>query len=263
MMPQDQDHGPIEYVDSHVHLDAYPDAEVSALVVRARAAGVREMLTVGVDAGSSERAAVLAARLPGVSAAAGLHPLRLRRDRLARELEGVEAVVRTRRDVVAAVGEIGLDHSGPVGAALQTEAFAAQLALAARASLPAVVHSVGDHARTAAALTLAHPAPPAVIIHYFMGDPAELRRFLSLGCFISFGRPILKPGSETLRTAARLVPAEYLLVETDTYPLPGRTTEPRNVVEVVAALADIRGEPPAVVAAQTAANYRRALGRRA
>lgn len=231
------------------------------MVTRARDAGVYLMLTVGVDAASSRRAVSLAGRLPGVAAAAGLHPQRVRRPGLAHELDAVFAVLMAQRPMIAAVGEVGLHPVSSGGRERpQERAFDAQLRMAAQAALPVVVHSAGGHARTAELLAPLRRQLPAVIVHYFVGDEADLRRFLDLDCYISFGRTLLKPGQETLRAVARLVPPDRLLVETDTYPLPGRTTEPRDVVAVVRALAALRGEPEEVTAGLTVANCRRALG---
>lgn len=230
------------------------------MVARARAAGVRSMLTVGTDAASSARAAALAAWLPGVSAAVGLHPMAVREERLERELAAVETLLTEQHGVVRAVGEIGLDLAGAAAAPIQERAFAAQLELATWARLPVVLHSVGAHERAAEMLAPVRPALPAVIVHYFAGDAAEAWCFLDLDCHISFGRLLLKPGQDALREAARQVPAGRLLVETDTYPLPGRTTEPRDVIAVVEALAALRGQPVGTLAAQMMTNYRRVLG---
>jgi TatD DNase family protein len=251
------------YADSHVHLDRYDDAVAAAMVARARAAGVVCLLTVGVDSGSSRRAAALAARLPGVRAAAGLHPRRVRPATVEEELAAVAALA-TPADGIVAVGEVGLDRTH-TGAPLhrQRAAFAAQLELAAARGLPVVVHSVGAHAETAVMLAEWRERLPAVIVHYFTGTADELRRFLALDCHVSFGRPLLKAGQEALRAVARLVPAGRLLAETDTYPLPGRRTEPRDVVEVVQALAAVRDEPRHVTAAHTLANLRRLVRARA
>ncbi len=248
------------YADSHTHLDRYPDPTVARMVRAARAAGVCEMLVVGVDAASSARALRLARRYRGLVAAAGLHPLRVRAEALDRELTALRALLAAGHPRLRAVGEIGLDRAATAPAAVQRRAFAAQLALAAEHRLAVVVHSVGAHADVTALLADVVGSLPAVIIHYFAGERHELERFLALGCCISFGRLILKPGQEALRALVPLVPADRLLVETDTYPLPGRSTEPYHVVEVVRLVAYLRGEAEADTARHTLANFRRALG---
>ena len=261
-MPHSSSGREVSYADSHAHLDRYADDEAAAMVERARAAGVCLMLTVGTDTASSRRGLQLAQRLSGVAAAAGLHPLRVGGPGLAQELDAVAELLQGHRDAMRAVGEIGLDlHNGPVGnVRLMERAFETQLDLAAQLRLPVIVHSVGGHERTAAMLAPARARLPAVVVHYFMGDELDLRRFLDMDCYISFGRPLLRPEHGTLRTVARLVPADRLLTETDTYPLPGRTTEPCDVVDLVHMLAALWGEPVAVTASLTVTNLRHALG---
>jgi TatD DNase family protein len=247
------------YADSHTHLDRYPAAAVARMVRTARAAGVCDVLVVGIDAASSARALRLARRHRGLTAAAGLHP-QSADDGFARELAAVRALLAGDDPRLRAVGEAGLDRTVAAPLALQRRAFAAQLALAVEFRRAVVVHSVGAHAEVAAMLADVAAQLPAVIIHYFTGERHELARFLALGCLISFGRLILKPGQEALRALVPLVPADRLLAETDTYPLPGRTTEPSGVVDVVQRLARLRGEDAAVTARHTRANFRRALG---
>jgi TatD DNase family protein len=257
IMSHEGDGSEPSYADSHAHLDRYADAEVEAMVTRAEAAGVRLILTVGHDASSSHRAAVLAARYTSVEAAAGLHPLWVR----AETLEGQLAAIRRLLDsglCPSAVGEIGLDGSpGAPDFAWQLRAFAAQLALADAFDLPVVVHAVRAHREAAAVLRDTRTA--GVIIHYFDGNEDELGRYLELDCLVSFGRLILKLGQQLLRSLSPFVPLDHLLAETDTYPLPGRSTEPRDVVDVVRALAETREEPLEDIASAVTGNLRRVL----
>jgi len=257
MMSHAGDRGEMVYADSHAHLDHYSDADVDAMLARAEAAGVTLVLTVGHDASSSHRAAVLAARHASIEAAAGLHPLWVRLEALDGQLTALRRLLDSGL-CPSAVGEIGLDGSASApDFALQLRAFAAQLTLAESFDLPVVVHAARAHREAAAVLR--DMREPRAIIHYFDGAEDDLGRYLELGCLISFGRLILKPGREGLRSLASLVPLDRLLVETDTYPLPGRTTEPRDVVDVVRALAETRGEPPEETAAATTGNLRRVL----
>lgn len=249
--------GEIVYADSHAHLDRYPDADVDRMLARAEAAGIGLVLTVGHDASSSPRAATLAARHASVEAAAGLHPLWVRSETLDDQLTGLRRLLDSGL-CPSAVGEIGLDGSPDApDFALQLRAFAAQLALAETFDLPVVVHAAGTHREAAAVLRDTRRS--GVIIHYFDGTEDDLWRYLELDCIVSFGRLMLKPEREALRSLAPLVPLDHLLAETDTYPLPGRSTEPRDVVEVVRALAETRREPLEETAAAITGNLRRVL----
>lgn len=273
--------GDVLLVDSHVHLDRYADDQARALVARAVEAGVHRLLTIGVDLPSSRAALRLARELPGVLAAVGIHPLRLEAAtgspapergsgrRAARDAGGgerAEAWAAALRPLLeegpAAIGEVGLDASGP-DLDGQQRFLAACFALAEAHSLPVVLHVVGAPAVHEAALTIArrHPTVRAVA-HYFVGGPELARRYLDAGCWISVGRPVTRPQEATVREAVRLVPLDRLLLETDTYPLPGRTTEPRDVTTVCAAVAALMGRSYAEVAAATSASFAAFIGAR-
>jgi TatD DNase family protein len=247
-------------VDSHVHLDRYPDEDVTAMVSRARAAGVERLLTIGTDLASSRAAIALAGRHPAVLAAVGIHPSRLATldgpppeqllaDLLA-ELDRGASAVRP-----AALGEVGLDEHAP-DLAGQQRFLAACLELAEERSLPLVLHVVGAPAIHEAALAIVARRPSIrTVAHYFVGGPALARQYVEAGCWISVGRPVTRPNEAAVRQAVPVIPIDRLLLETDTYPLPGRTTEPRDVATVCAAVAELTGRTFAEVAAATTANF--------
>ena len=272
-------------VDSHVHLDRYPDEEVRAMVSRSAAAGVVRLLTIGVDLATSRAALRLAERHPGVLAAVGIHPTRLHllghplppdplprargRGRYGSSLPapahgglpgagggGYLGDLRALLDQQpAAIGEVGLDESAP-DLAGQRRFLAACLRLAEEHALPLVLHVVGAPAIHEAALALVdeHPAVRTVA-HYFVGGPELARRYLKSGCWISVGRPVTRPAEAAVRAAVPTIPPDRLLLETDTYPLPGRTTEPRDVTAVCAAVAELTGRAYEEIAAATTANF--------
>jgi TatD DNase family protein len=124
-----------------------------------------------------------------------------------------------------------------------------------------VLHVVGAHARAQQVLR-AH-APVRAVIHYFVGDAGLAERYLDLGCLIAVGKPATRPSAAGLHEAVAGIPLDRLLLETDTYPLAGRTTEPRDVADVCSAVARIKGLEPAVVAGQTTENFVRLFGVRA
>lgn len=241
--------------DSHVHLDRYRPADVAEMLDRARSAGVLHFLAVGVDAASSTDAAALAAREPGVRAAVGIHPTRLGPDW---SLDALRALID--QPGVAAIGEVGLDD-GARAAPLHRQRvfFAACLDLAVERDLPVVLHVVGHHARAQAMLVERQGV--RAVVHYFQGDRGLADAYLELGCFISVGKPVTRPARAALREAVGAIPLDRLLLETDTYPLPGRTTEPRDVVEVGQAVAKLQGVGTDAVARATTANYLRLFGR--
>lgn len=255
------------YADSHIHLDRYADADAAALLERAAQVGVAACLTVGVDLPASRRAITLAERFGaryGVYAAVGLHPAFLATGdprSIDRDLGQLKSVAQSSPARVVAIGEIGLDTlDATVTLDMQVYAFTAQLHLANDLGLPVVIHVQGAEATARAqALYATTPARLGAVVHYFVGDLAVARRWLDLGCHISVGRPVARLEHADLRAAIASadLPMERLLVETDTYPLPGRTTEPADVVAVAAEVATLKRLPREHVAHQTTANFMR------
>jgi TatD DNase family protein len=247
-------------IDSHTHLDlcSAPDAE---LVAAAKAVGVRHILTVGVD-GPSCRAALGAAKaFPEVSAAVGRHPnaaMGFDQADLA-ELRELAAHERCR-----AIGETGLDfYRDGAPRKDQQHAFAAQIALAREMGKPLVIHT-----RAAEDQTLSQLAREAggvsVVIHCF-SMPDRLEECLERGYAISFAGNVTYKGASDLAEAARRVPEDRLLVETDApYLTPQAVRKERNqpafVAHTVAFLAELRGVPAQELAGTVERNAARLFG---
>jgi len=108
---------------------------------------------------------------------------------------------------------------------------------------------------------LAHAGIPdaGAVLHYFVGEAELARRALDLGLFLSVGKPVTRVENEHLRRAVATVPLDRLLLETDSYPLPGRTTEPADVGLVAMAVARLLGRPVETIAEVTTANLLRML----
>jgi TatD DNase family protein len=245
------------YTDSHCHLWDTRGADLGLVLEAARAAGVETMINVGCDAATSAAAIAQAAEHEGVHATVGLHPHEA--------VHGVDTIVRLLDDPhVVAVGECGLDfyyeHSPRD---VQRAAFAAQIALANERRLPLVIHTRDSWNDTFDVLA-AEGVPERTVFHCFTGGPAELRRCVDVGAFVSFSGIVTFKTADDVRAAARLCPADRLLAETDSpylAPVPhrGRTNQPAYVAEIVARLADVRGEPVDAVREQTVANTRLAF----
>jgi TatD DNase family protein len=250
------------WFDSHCHLHLCEESgPLEGLVARARAAGVGEILTAGIDVGSSERSTELASS-DGVFAAVGVHPNSAtgwNEDTRAR----IEALIA--RPGVVAVGESGLDFfRDEAPREDQEEAFTEHMELARRHDKALIIHT---RASVDAALDLlgSAGAPERVVFHCWSGDPPQLERALTLGAFVSFAGNVSFPRSEELRAAARLVPDDRLLVETDSpflTPAPhrGRPNEPANVVLVGSALAQARRCETEEIESMTSRNARVLFG---
>ncbi len=257
--------------DSHVHLDRYTDAEVAALLRRAHETGVTRLLTVGVDLTSSARAIQLARQHPGLSAAVGLHPAYLGAAFSTSDPSSYRERLRPLAIApeVVAIGEAGIDlvdAQAPLD--IQRVAFRLQLELAGELNRPLILHHQGKQAELHCQALLQEMQQEReqtdgwgilVIVHYFVGDLASATRWLDLGCALSVGRPVTRPENAALRAAIAAIPMECLLLETDTYPLPGRTTEPAHILQIAQAVADIKHLPIETIAEQTTANFCRLL----
>ena len=257
------------WVDAHCHFD---DDAPDELLVRARAAGVEACVVVGTDEAHSTRALRIAslvdARYPARFATVGLHPHDA--------VEGTAPIAallaahvtatgmpRPPGSVVA-VGECGLDyHYDHSPRDVQRAAFAEQIALARTYDLALVVHTREAWDDTFAVLAEVG-VPERTIIHCFTGGPAEARRCLEIGAYLSFsGIATFKTAAE-IRQAAELCPRDRMLVETDApflAPVPhrGSPNEPAWVAVVGEFLADHLGVSPDELADATRANTARAF----
>jgi len=237
--------------DSHAHLDACE--EPAAVVERAVAAGIARIVTIGTGVDSSRAALALADEHEGVFAALGVDPHQAASADAGRLEELRELLFHPR---AVAVGETGLDNVKLYATpAEQRRLFDAQLALAADLDLPVVIHSREAATDTASAL---EGFGGTVILHCF-SSPDLLPAALERGYYVSFAGNVTYPKAGDLRHAAAAVPQNRILVETDSpylspQPVRGRANEPAHVVHTIAALAGVRGEEQADLAAATHAN---------
>jgi TatD DNase family protein len=238
-------------IDTHAHLDACADRP-SALLRRARTAGVDRVITIGTGVESCRTAVALADRHEEVFAALGIDPHQAggaEADRVA-ELDELLG-----HDKAVAVGETGLDYYRDHARERQLRLFEAELELATAHGKPVVIHNRDADDDTARTLTR---FGGTVVLHCF-SSPGLLAAALDRGYYVSFAGNVTYPKAQDLRAAAKRVPADRILAETDSpYLAPqarrGRPNEPANVVLTVAALAEARGEDADELAARIDAN---------
>lgn len=257
-------------VDAHAHLDMLDDP--AAALVRAAQAGIALVATVvdlseepettlhglaGWRESADEHLAPLGLSAPEVRIIAGWHPHNAK--------EGDDAMLARLRELagdprVGAFGELGLDfHYDHSPRDVQRAWFRRQLELAHAVGLPVEIHLREAHDEGLAMLTELGAPPAGCVIHCFTEGPELAERFLDLGCFISFAGPVTFKKADVLRDAARLVPLERLLVETDCpflapHPYRGRRNEPAFAVLNAEAVALAKGIEPAEVATAALAN---------
>jgi TatD DNase family protein len=238
------------FVDSHAHIDGEEfDVDRDEVVERAREAGVCAILNIGTGdplSGTLERAVEVAEKYDGVFAAVGVHPhdARLFNDEAASRIQRLTK----QSSRLIAWGEIGLDyHYDNSPRDVQQEVFRRQLRLAREAELPVIIHSREADDDTVNILREElKDSGRGGVMHCFGGSRSMLEGIVELGFMVSFAGNVTFKKAEDLREAARLVPLERLLVETDCpfltpVPFRGRRNEPARVVEVARCLADLRG----------------------
>ena len=251
-------------IDSHAHLyfDRF-DADRERVIERAVLAGVEQIINIGIDVPTSELAVAAARERPGLFAAVGIHPTS--------PIDDVTAVVEQvallaeARDFVVAIGEIGLDYYWKdVPPEAQKAKLSAQLDLALTCQLPVIFHCREALDDLFAVLEGRAELPPGVF-HCFSGGEAEASRALELGFHVSFAGNVTYPKAKALQAAARVVPSDRLLLETDAPFLApqarrGKRNEPSYVAHTCAFLEELKGLDPGTLAPQTTATTRALFG---
>jgi TatD DNase family protein len=237
-------------IDTHAHLDR---EEAPAALARARAAGVDRVILVATTLAGAHEALELADTDGGVYACLGVHPHEAGSPD-AQRLDELRTLLAHERAV--AVGETGLDHFRDYAPRpAQQRLFERHLELARDLDKPVVIHTRDADDETLATLD---GFDGTVVLHCF-SSPALLDPALDRGWYVSFAGNVTYPKADDLRAAAARVPADRLLVETDSpylapQPVRGCRNEPAHVVHTLEALARLRGEDEEELAARIDAN---------
>jgi TatD DNase family protein len=255
-------------IDSHCHLDHFQGEEQDAVVARARAAGIGEIVSIGTRLGA-QAATVrdIATRHQGVWGTVGIHP----HNAGERDIPTVAELLREAdHPRIIGLGESGLDYFYDKAPRPQQQAgFRAHIAAARQSGLPLVVHARDADADIAGILEQEHGAGAFPFLLHCFSSGAELARTaIRLGGYVSFSGMLTFPKSEAIRAIAAELPAERLLVETDSpylapVPLRGKRCEPAYVAHTAAKLAEVRGLGMVELAALTTGNFRRLFTRAA
>lgn len=266
------------WIDTHCHLDAAEfDADRDAVVARARAAGVTQIVIPAVDAHNLELVRDLAHR-HDFTYALGIHPLCVMRAGPADLDQVAEALQKYADDErLVAVGEIGLDFFVEgLDPEVQQHFYVEQLKLAKRAGLPVLLHVRRSADKLLAGLRRVD-FPHGGIAHAFNGSEQQAQHFIDLGFKLGFGGTLTFDRSLQIRRIAASVPETALVMETDAPDIPPhwlyktaaeREAEPgqaRNesaeLPRIARSLAELRGWTLEQTAAVTSANARAALPR--
>jgi TatD DNase family protein len=245
----------VETVDAHCHLDAM-EVPVASALADAAAVGVTRVVTVGDTMASSRWCASTAAAFDNVYAAVAVHPNEVANfgDADAAELASLAALPEVR-----AVGETGLDYYwGLVDASVQQEAFRRHIEIAKQVGKALVIHDRDAHDDVLRILDEVG-APDRTVFHCFSGDVSMSRYCVARGYYLSFAGTVTFKNAASLREAARVVPPELMLVETDApfltpTPFRGRPNAPYLIPLTVRALAEVHGVDEDEIAAASCQN---------
>ncbi len=252
----------MQLFDSHSHIDVDAfDADRGEVMARARSAGVVGQLVPAIAAvGWPQLRDVCAAYPDELHAAYGMHPMYLDEhrpehlDRLREWLQDPGCV---------AVGEIGLDYFvETLDRGRQQFFFDAQLRLAREFDLPVVVHA--RRAVDAVIASIKKTGGLHGIVHSFAGSTEQAEQLWKMGFLLGIGGPVTYERAQRLRGLVATMPLEYLVLETDSPDQPdagwrGQRNEPARLIAILAAVAELRGESPEVIAAATTGNAMRLL----
>src|SRR6201996_3084340 len=247
-------------VDSHCHLD-FPDfaPDLEAIVARAADAGIGRIVTISTRVRRLDGLLAIAERVPGVYCSVGTHPHH------ADEEDGIaaeELIELTRHPKVVALGEAGLDNFYDNGSPqAQERGFRAHIAAARATGLPLVIHTREADSECQRILEEeVAKGPFRAVLHCYTGGRELAMKAIELGLSISFTGILTFKKSESLRDLAAELPADRIMVETDSpYLAPGKfrgkRNEPAYVVEVAKVLADTRGVSLDEISRQTTENF--------
>lgn len=250
-------------IDSHCHLDYFTEAEIEAVIGRAREAGVARMVTIGTRFAQAETVKALAERFPDtVWGTVGIHPHNAGEYPLP-SVEDLVALADHPR--IIGIGESGLDYfydKSPRD--VQAEGFRRHIRAARATGLPLVIHArqADDDIFAILHEERAGGGPFDFLLHCFSSGRELAQKAVEMGAYVSFSGILTFPKSPEIREIARDLPEDRLLVETDApylapVPLRGKRCEPAHVAHTARVLAEVRGVEMARIEAITTANFHR------
>ena len=253
-------------IDTHCHLDFPEFADRHSVLDRAAAAGVTRMITIATRKADWPKYLEIAHSDPRLYCTIGVHP-----DHAAEAGEQVtaaELIAASADPRVVGFGECGLDyyHEG-FDASAQAEGLDAHITAAQQTGLPVIIHARDADDDMAAQLTRRYNERPYTgLLHCFSSGLGLAQAALDIGFYVSFSGIVTFKNAKLVQEAARLVPLDRMLIETDApylapAPLRGKVNEPAYVAHTAQYLADLKGVPLAEYAAITTRNAERVFKR--
>lgn len=243
------------FIDSHAHLDSLED--LSEVLKRARGAQIEKIVAISSSLSSSVTIVGIARRDEMIYAAVGVHPHNA--DTINNDvIAGIEKLLNEPK--VVALGETGLDyHYMNSDKETQINLLKEHIGLGKKHGLPIVIHVREADEDLIAILREEDVSPQTGVIHCFTGDYETAKQYLDLGFYISFSGIVTFKKSDTIREAAKNIPLDRMLIETDSpylapVPYRGKKNEPGYIRHVAEVIAKVRGVPLEEIAETTSAN---------
>lgn len=253
-------------VDSHCHLDRLDlkpfNGDLAKAIEFARENDVERFLCVAIDRGNIPDVIAIAERFENVYASVGVHPNEVD----PKEVTAEELIALADHPKVIAIGETGLDYFRSQGDLdWQHRRFRNHITAAKETGKPLIIHSREAREDTIRLMLEEEAAKAGGIMHCFVEDWQTAQQAIEMGFYISFSGIVTFKTAEALREVAKQVPAERLLVETDSpylAPVPhrGKSNQPAYVRNVAEFLAELRGVSFEEIASQTTTNFDRLFG---
>ena len=252
----------LQLVDSHTHLDDFPQGEIPEVIQRAREANVGLIICAGTTLASSQVCVQLSQQHRILYAGVGLHPMNLEGPLDDETYKALERLALGNSKVVC-ISEIGLDFlpTSP-DRQVQYEAFRRQIGLARELGLPIIFHSRESDAEVLQTLREERADQVGGVMHYFQGNEEAARAAMDIGFLISLAKPLLR--LPHLQEVVKRLPLKSIVLETDSAPQPWKKyrhnwTEPSYVKMVAEKLAELKEMPVAEVVEQTTFNLLKLL----
>ncbi|QFT87109.1 putative deoxyribonuclease YcfH [Bacillus sp. THAF10] len=250
--------------DTHVHLNADQYSEdLEEVINRAKEEKVENMVVVGFDKKTINKAMELVEAYDFLYAAIGWHPVDAI-DMTEEDLAWIEEL--THHEKVVAIGEMGLDyHWDKSPKDVQKEVFRKQIALAKKVKLPIIIHNRDATADVVQILREENAQEVGGIMHCFTGSLEVAKECMEMNFYISFGGPVTFKNAKKPKEVVKEIPLDKLLIETDCpyltpHPYRGKRNEPSYVRLVANEIAELREMSVEEVAEKTTANAKKLFG---
>lgn len=252
------------FIDTHVHLNADQyDEDLQEVIQRALDNGIEQMIVVGFDRKTINRAMELAEAHDFIYVTIGWHPVDAI-DCTEEDLKWIEELAAHPK--VVGIGETGLDYywdKSPKD--IQQDVFRKQIALAKRVNLPIIIHNREATEDVLRILEEEYAKEVGGIMHCFGGSVESAKQAISMNFMISLGGPVTFKNAKKPKQVAKEIPLEYLLIETDApylapHPYRGKRNEPAYVTLVAEEIARLKELTVKEVAAATTENAKRFFG---